>query len=290
METAVEKESAVSQEVTVKSENFHLAYVLSTIVVVLTASVSVIGLAFPSVYGSKDWSNGTSLGNDLVTLVVAVPLLALAILYSVRGSVRGRLLWLGALYYMVYNYAFYVFGIPVTKLYVPWIGILALSGFAFALGMGNLDVAAIGRRFSSRTPGRLIAVYLFYVATMVSFLWISQWVKFLGTGKIPEVNGSQNAYQVIAAVDLTLLVSMQVPAAILLWRRRPWGFVLGHVALIQGAIYTAVMATVCVFGWILTPGSQLFSGWFINCVVGCVLCLMCLAALLVNVKNEQPAT
>jgi hypothetical protein len=287
MEIEVEKNRPVLQEATVHQESLRMAYLLSTIVAVLSAAVSVIGLLFPDVYRSKDWGNGTSLGNDLVTLVVAVPTLALAIIYSARGSVRGRLLWLGALYYMVYNYAFYVFGIPVTKLYVPWIAIFVLSGFAFALGMGNLDAEAIGRRFSARTPGRLIAVYLVYVAAMVSFLWISQWVKFLRTGQVPEVNGSQSAYQVIAAVDLSFLVSIQVPAAILLWRRRPWGFVLGNVALVQGAIYTAVMAMVCVFGWILTPGSRLFSGWFINCVVGSTLCLLGLAGLLLNVKSVQ---
>jgi hypothetical protein len=115
-------------------------------------------------------------------------------------------------------------------------------------------------RFSSRTPARWITgSYLFYVAAMVSFLWISRWVSFLRTGKVPDVNGSEFAYQVIAAVDLIFLVPMFIAAAYFLFRRRSWGYVLGAVALVQGATYTAVMATVCVFGWIRTPGSQLFS-------------------------------
>jgi hypothetical protein len=42
-----------------------------------------------------------------------------------------------------------------------------------------------------------------------------------------------------------------------------------------------------VFGWILTPGSHLFSDWFINCIVGCTLSLLCLAGLLLNVKSAQ---
>jgi hypothetical protein len=72
-----------------------------------------------------------------VTLLVV---LTLAIIYSAHGSVRARLLWLGSLYYIVYNYAFYVFGIPVTRLYLPWIALFVLSGIAFALGMGSLQV------------------------------------------------------------------------------------------------------------------------------------------------------
>jgi hypothetical protein len=84
-------------------------------VAVLSALASVIGLRFPGVYRSTDW-NGMSVGNDLVTLILAVPVLVLAIIHSARGSVRARLVWLGALYYMFYNYAFYVFGPSVTKL------------------------------------------------------------------------------------------------------------------------------------------------------------------------------
>jgi hypothetical protein len=269
-------------------ENLRPAYLLSAMVVAMSAAVCAIGLRFPRIYGSN-WGNGTAVGNDLVTLVAAVPLLALAVVYSARGSLRAGLLWLGALYYMVYNYAFYVFGISVTRLYVPLIAVWVLAGFAFALGMGNLDVEAIGRRFSRRTPGRLIAVYLGFSAVMVMFLWISQWVKFVLTGKVPEVNGSQSAYQVIAAVDLSLLVPMQITAAYLLWRRRAWGYVTGVVALVQGAIYLAVMAAVCVAGWILTPGSPLVSGWFINCVVNSTLCLVCLAALMLSVQKPGEA-
>ncbi len=284
MEIEVVKQDSASQSQMARHENFRPACVLSVTVVVLAAVLSMIGLLYPGVYRGN-WGNGTSLGNDLVTLVAAVPVLALAIIYAARGSVRARLLWLGALYYMVYNYAFYVFGMPVTRLYLPIIAAFALSGFAFVLGMGNLDVESISRRFSPQTPARLIAAYLFYVAVMVSFLWISQWVKFLLTGHVPDVNGSQYAYQVIAAVDLSFMVPLQISAAYLLWRRRPWGYVLGAVALVQGAIYTAVMAMVSVFGWILTLGAHLFSGWFINCIVGCTLCLLCLAGLLLNVNR-----
>jgi hypothetical protein len=287
VEIELVNQNVVLQRAAAKRENFRAAYVLSTIVTVLSAGVSVIGLLFPGVYRSTGWGNGTSLGNDLVTLVVAVPVLALAIIYSARGSVRARLLWLGALYYMLYNYAFYVFGMPVTKLYLLIIAAFTLSGLALALGMFNLDVEAISRRFSPRTPGKPIAVYLFYVAAMISFLWISRWVKFLLTGQVPDVNGSQNAYQVIAAVDLSFMVSLQIPAAYLLWTRRPWGYVFSVVAFVQGAMYTAVMAVICVFGWILRPGSHLFSGWFINCLVGCTLSLLCLAGLLLSVKRAQ---
>jgi hypothetical protein len=84
------------------------------------------------------------------------------------------------------------------------------------------------------------------------------------------------------------MVPLLILATCLLWRRRPWGYVLGVLANVQGATYNAVMAAVCVFSWKLT-GSQLFSGWFISCIVGCTVCLLCLSGLLLNVKTVQTA-
>ena len=257
---------------------------LSTIVAILSAAVSLIGLLFPTVYRGN-WG-GMALANDGITLVVAVPTLASASIYSARGSLRARLLWLGVLFYMLYNYAFYIFGIPVTKLYVPWIATFALSAVSVTIIMLNLDVAAIGRAFSPRTPGRWIAAYLAFAGVMISFLWISQWLKFVFTGHVPEVNGSQDAYHVIAAVDLAFAVPMLISSAWLLFRRHPWGYVLGVAATVQFAMYFAVMTSVCVVNWKLTPGSHLISDWFINCVITLPLLLLCLAELLLNVTRE----
>ncbi len=235
METVAWKQNEVLQGTSAKREISRAAYVLSTVVAVLSAMASIIGLRYPGVYRSNDWSNGMSLGNDLITLAVAVPTLAIATIYSAHGSVRARLVWVGALYYMFYNYSFYVFGIPVTKLYLPIVASFALSGLALILGILNLDTEYIGRRFSRHTPVKPIAIFLFLAAVMVSRLWISQWINFLRTGRPPEVNGSQSAYQIIAAVDLSFMVPLFVLAAYCLWRRRPWGYVLGVMTNVQGA-------------------------------------------------------
>jgi hypothetical protein len=105
---------------------------------------------------------------------------------------------------------------------------------------------------------------------------------------VPEVNGSESAYQIIAAVDLSFMVPLLILAAYLLWRRRPWGYVLGVVLNVQGATYNAVMATVCVFSWKLA-GSKLVSDWFISCIVGTTLGSVCLVASLLGMKKPVEA-
>ncbi len=278
------RKDAIPQASVVKCVGSRTAHLLSVIVASLAGLAATAGLRFPTVYSEKGWS-AMGFGNDLVTLVVAVPVLALAIIFSSHGSFRARMVWLGALYYMFYNYAFYVFGLPVTRLYLPIIAIFALSLLALVLGVCNLDVEAIGRRFRSRTPARLMAGYMFVWAAMVGGLWISQWIRFLITGKIPDVGGSQNAYRVIATVDLSFMLSLLIPAACWLWTRRPWGFLMAVILNVQGAVYTAVMGAICVFGWMAAPGTRLVSTWFVICVVFCIGSLMCLAGLLLNVKG-----
>jgi hypothetical protein len=286
MEVEVMEQRLMAQSLRAKRENLRAAHVLSVIVAVMAAAASIVGLVFQAVYRGKGWS-AMAFGNDLITLVVAVPVLVVALIFSIHGSVRGHMVWLGSLYYMFYNYAFYVFGLPVTGLYLPLIGIFMLSAFALALGMVNLDVEAISRRFGSRTPAKPIAVYMLIWAAMVGGLWISQWLKFVFTGNVPDVNGDQNAYRVIAAVDLCFIASLLIPAACLLWRRRPRGYVLGVMFNVQGAEYTAVMGTVCVFGWMAALGSRLISTWFISCIISCIASLLCLCGLLLNVERSR---
>jgi hypothetical protein len=67
---------------------------------------SLTGLLMSTHYRDVDWIKATWFGNDLITLVVAGPLLLTGFMASARGSVRGQLIWLGTIGYAVYNYAF----------------------------------------------------------------------------------------------------------------------------------------------------------------------------------------
>jgi hypothetical protein len=47
---------------------------------------------------------------------------------------------------------------------------------------------------------------------------------------------------VVAGIDLTLMVSVLVPGAVWLWRRRPWGLVVATAVTVSGALYNVVLA------------------------------------------------
>jgi hypothetical protein len=77
----------------------------------------------PGLYDDNDFVTAGWAGNDLVTLVIAIPLLFGALLMATRGSARGELVWLGSLAYIGYNFAFYLFGASLNRLFLTYVAI-----------------------------------------------------------------------------------------------------------------------------------------------------------------------
>lgn len=102
----------------VRSRSAELAaWRLSVIVGVLMAVQSAVGVLLPSVYRDTGWVTAAWYGNDLVTLLLVVPLLAWSLYATRRGSPRAQLLWLAMLGYAVYNYAYYLFGAALNTFF-----------------------------------------------------------------------------------------------------------------------------------------------------------------------------
>ena len=85
-------------------------FVLSGLVVGLLLLPSLAGLAF-GVHGLYRPDPGTLpafVGQDLITLFVALPLLVTTLWQVRRGSLRALLLWSGLVVYIAYSYAYYL--------------------------------------------------------------------------------------------------------------------------------------------------------------------------------------
>lgn len=102
---------------------------------------------------------------DLVTLVVGLPQLAVSALLAYRGSLRGRLLLSGTLGYFLYTYTSMAFGAAYNQLFLVYVALFSLSLYAFVLSMLSFDLAELPRHFSPRLPRRSIAGVLFAAGT-----------------------------------------------------------------------------------------------------------------------------
>jgi hypothetical protein len=216
------------------------AYALSSGVGVLGLLASLAGLLTHGVYGEPGSTAEMLRGYDLVTLVLVVPALVLSQLQTRRGSDRAQLIWVGMLAYLVYTYAYYLFGMPFNDLFLLHAAVFSSSLFALVLTVCALDVPGVAARFSPRTPRRIVGVVLALLAAALGGLWIYASVRFITTGE-PPVGSALVEPDVVMhlglALDLTLLVPAYALAAVLLWRRIATGYVLATVLLIAGTLH-----------------------------------------------------
>jgi hypothetical protein len=170
--------------------------------------------------------------NDLVTLVVGLPLLAISAWLASRGSLRGQLLLSGTLGFILYTYMSMSMLTAYNALFLVYVALFSLSLFAFILSLMAIDLAALPGAFSPRLPRGWIAALLFLVGGFLLLAWLGRILGPLAQGQDPALENTTTL--VIQAMDLGLIVPLALLSGILLLRRSAWGYLLTSVALLKG--------------------------------------------------------
>ncbi|MFO7534057.1 MAG: hypothetical protein R6W93_16520 [Candidatus Limnocylindrales bacterium] len=151
-----------------------LPWALAVGALALATVASLAGLLAPDLYRDTESWTREARATDVVTLLFAVPLLAIA-LWRVRGGSRSaRMVVAGALGYVAYSYAIFAFSVapnPATPLYLA---ILGLSAWALVLGIGRMGDPSALQEIVSRLPRRGSGIYLIAVAILFGLLWASE--------------------------------------------------------------------------------------------------------------------
>ena len=170
-------------------------------------------------------------GNDLVTLTVGLPLLAISAWLAFRGSLRGRLLLTGTLGFFLYTYMSMSMLTAYNPLFLVYVALFSLSLFAFILSMLSFDLGDLPSHFSERLPNGWIAGLLFFVGGFLLFTWLGRILTPLIQNGTPILQNTTTL--VIQAMDLGLIVPLAFLSGILLLRRRPWGYLLASVSVLK---------------------------------------------------------
>lgn len=210
------------------------------------AAVVVAGASAAGLWAAGLYTDGAAVaamfrGYDLVTLVVVAPLLALTLLPGWRERPAAQLLRVSMLTYCVYNYAYYLFGARLNAALLAHIAIFTASLYALVLSLVALDVDRFAGRFRPRTPVRTVAVIIGLLAVSLAAIQVSGLAGFALTGTLPQEPSRLVVPLVFtrlgAVLDLSLLVPAYLLAAVWLWRRRGWGFLLATAVLVAGALH-----------------------------------------------------
>jgi hypothetical protein len=240
----------MNQAEAVPQTKSNAALTFSWLVTALMALQALSGIALVDWYRDNLWGLCSWRANDLVTLFVAVPLLAGSLLLLKRGSARVRLVWLGMLYYAFYNNIFYVFACRFNRFFLIYVALFAMSILALIFSLVQVDSRAISQSFSPRTWHKLIGGFMLLFALGLSSLWIIQAVQFAITGTLPNLvaeSDTDTIVHLVAAVDLPFVVTAFIVGGIWLWQKRPWGYVVAPMLLIAMAVYTIVLVLAVFF-------------------------------------------
>lgn len=170
--------------------------------------------------------------NDLVTLILGLPLLAVSFWLTRRGSLRGRLLLTGTLGFILYTYITMCFGAAYNRLFLVYVALFSLSLFAFILSMMSFDLQTLPAHYSDKLPRGWIAGLLFFAAAFLSLAWLGRIAAtFFAPNAIPALENTTSMF--IQAMDLGIIVPLCVLSGILLLRRYAWGYLLASVALMK---------------------------------------------------------
>jgi len=221
---------------------------LSALIIVLALPAHLIGLFVPSIYRDPAVLLPQNLGTDLVTLCVAVPLLAVTTMALGKGSARARLLWLGALGYLAYVYGMYALGVRWNELFLLYVALFGLALFALVIGLVGTDAARVRASLAGRVPSRAVAGYLMLVAVMVTALWLAEELRALAGGVVPpSVVQLETPTNIVHVFDLGVVLPAMVVAAVMLLRDWPWGYVLAGLLLVKA---TTIGLWVVVMIWL----------------------------------------
>jgi hypothetical protein len=230
------------------------AVLLSWGIAAMMTFQATAGLLFPEIYRDAAWIRAAWFGCDAVTLLGGVPLIVGGLLALRRGSVRGELLWLAGLGFGVYNYEYFAFGAHLGLLFPLFVALFVGSAWTLILALAGLDVRAIAATFGARTPVRTVATYMAFTGIGLGVAWLAQWGAYVFAGTVPSIG--EAPFRLVASMDLSFMVPTFIVGAVLLWRRRAWGYVIAVISITQGAMYTTGLGVASVVGGLRgIPGS-----------------------------------
>jgi len=186
-----------------------------------------------------------AIAQDVVTLILGIPLLITGVILTRKGSLRGQLLLTGTLGYMLYTYASYSFLSAYNQLFLLYVALFSLCLFAFILAMVDLDPELIAGQISEKFPRRGVAIFMMVIGGFLTLAWLGRIVPPLIAGT-PPLGLESYTTLVIQALDLAIIVPTSVITAILLWKDRPWGVALSAVVLIKGLTMGAALVAMII--------------------------------------------
>lgn len=197
--------------------------------------------------------NGSARGTALTMFALALPVLAVGLVTSTRGSVWGRAALIGALAYLTYNATLLVYATPFNELFLAYVALLGLSLWSLVSALLDPRPLLVP---GSRLPARGIATFILTVVALNALAWLRFVVPDLGEDPPGFLDGTGLTTNPIYVQDLAVWLPALAIVGVLLWQRRPSGVFLAGAGLFFWVIEAIGVAVDQWFGHRADPTSD----------------------------------
>ena len=219
----------------------------STIAIsLLLALTAVAGLFWPATYARETpYSRAGGYASDIVDLLLVVPILLISGIKGYRNSVPARLVWMGAQGYLLYNLVIYAFGVHFNALFLVYCATLSLSFYATAFSIPLIPLAQIAGTYGPRAPRKTIGIVFLVLAIQTAAFDVRDDIVAILARRVPQdIIDANQPVNFIHVLDLAFLLPALCITAILLFRKKPSGYVLAPILLTLLAIMSLELVSI----------------------------------------------
>ena len=212
------------------NHNLRMAYLFTLFIAVIMTIASVVGITNQSTIYPSDELRRTFMPNDVVNLIIGVPILLGSIWLTHREKLIGLLFWPGALLYVLYNYLAYLFGMPFTMFSLLYLSLVTLSAYTIIGVVASIDGRVVQQRLTGQVPERLAGGVL----SGLGLLFMVRVIAIM-IGALANQTSIERIELSVMIADFIISPAMII-GGILLWRRKTLGYVSGTGLLFQASM------------------------------------------------------
>jgi hypothetical protein len=215
-------------------------------IALLLAITAVAGLFWPATYAREtSYSRTGGYASDLVDLALVVPVLLISGIKGYRGSIPARLVWLGTLGYLLYNFVIYAFGVHFNALFLVYCATLSLCLYATIFSLPFIPLEEIAETCAPRAPRNTTAIVFLLLAAPTAAFDLRDDIVAILAGRIPqEIIDANMPVNFVHVLDLGFLLPALCITAFLQFRRKPAGYALAPIFLTLLAIMSVELVSI----------------------------------------------
>jgi len=255
-------------------------YPPALLITLLTVIASVAGLIYQSTIYPTAELRESFLTNDVIILLIGLPILLISMWLSKRGKLVGLLLLPGALFFVLYNYLTYSLAMPPSLIFIIYPLLVMLSLYTLFDLLRKIDgrklkhhlAGHISERFSG---GILIGLGLLFFLRAASILFSA----LTGQSAIPRTEFALNTTDFLTS-------PIWIICGVLLWKDKEFGYVTGLGMLFQGSMLFIGLIILMLVQPLLTAASFPL----IDIVVVFLMGMVCFIPFVLFLRGAQKAS